>query len=44
MSHATTLSIASMTVSGRQGGRLSGGLGMTITGTTTTMPIRAGNG
>ncbi|MFN4295970.1 MAG: hypothetical protein ACK4FB_03950 [Brevundimonas sp.] len=44
MSYATLLSIASMTVSGRQGGPVSGGLGMTITATTTTMPIRAGNG
>jgi hypothetical protein len=39
----TPLSIAAMTVSGRQGGRMSGGLG-TTTITTTTMPIRAGNG
>ncbi|GAD60551.1 MULTISPECIES: hypothetical protein [Brevundimonas] len=44
MSHVTTLSIASMTVSGRQGGPVSGGLGTTIMATTTTMPIRAGNG
>ena len=38
------LSIAPMTVLGRQGGRMSDGLGMTITATTTTMPTRAGNG
>ena len=44
VSHVTPLSIASMTVSGRQGGPVSGGLGMTITATTTTMPSRAGNG
>lgn len=45
VSHVTTLSAASTTVSGRQGGRMSGGLGTTgIMITTTTMPTRAGNG
>lgn len=43
MSFITPLSIASLTVSGRLGGRVSGGLG-TTTITTTTMPTRAGNG
>lgn len=43
VSFITPLSIASLTVSGRLGGRVSGGLG-TTTITTTTMPTRAGNG
>jgi len=43
VSYVTPMSIASMTVPGRQGGRVSGGLGTTGI-MTTTMPTRAGNG